>query len=78
MGATGFSTKSGITTPDFREASKKRIVMENSQSVYVLVDSSKYRKSALCKAFELAQCTLIPSNQIEDLDGLVEYIDAHP
>jgi len=78
LGATGFSPASGITTPDFRESSKKRIVKDNTERVYVLADASKYRKSALCKAFDLDQCTIITSEHISDLDGVVEYIVAQP
>ena len=76
LGATGFSLKSGIMTPDFRESSKKRIVMENSAKVYVLADSSKYNKQALCKSFEISRCTIITDQPLPDLDGQAEYIVA--
>ena len=74
LGATGFSVTNGITTPDFRESSKKRIVMENSHKVYVLADISKYNKHALCKSFKLNQCTIITNEPIKELDGICEYI----
>jgi DeoR family fructose operon transcriptional repressor len=76
LGATGFGLKSGITTPDFRESSKKKIVMHNSAKVYVLADSSKYNKQALCKAFELNQCVIITDKPIQDLDGNADVIVA--
>jgi DeoR family fructose operon transcriptional repressor len=77
IGATGFGLKSGITTPDFREASKKKIVMNNSAKIYLLADSSKYNNHALCKAFEISECTIITDKAIPDLDGVAEYIVAN-
>jgi DeoR family transcriptional regulator, fructose operon transcriptional repressor len=59
IGASGFSTISGINTFDIREASKKRIVQKNSKVTYVLVDSSKAGKNAMCRAFGLADCIVI-------------------
>ena len=41
IGCTGIDSSRGITTPDFREASKKRIAMEHSSLTYVLADSGK-------------------------------------
>ncbi|MGN8648130.1 DeoR/GlpR family DNA-binding transcription regulator [Gracilibacillus sp. HCP3S3_G5_1] len=73
VGTTGFGLREGINTPDFREASKKTIINSNSKKCYILADSSKYKKSSLCKAFELNQCSLITDKKIEELDGRVEY-----
>lgn len=77
LGATGFSITSGITTPDFRESSKKKIAMENSLQTYVLADTSKYNKHALCKSFTIEDCIIITNNRIKELDGKYEYIIAH-
>ncbi|TVQ97214.1 MAG: DeoR/GlpR transcriptional regulator [Spirochaetaceae bacterium] len=59
LGATGFSESSGFSTPDFREASKKQIVAHNSQQVYVLADSSKAGRRALCKFLEINEAVVV-------------------
>ncbi len=74
LGATGFSIRSGVTTPDFQEANKKRIVQKNSDAVYVLADHSKAGKEALCKVFELTDCTIITDTMCDILEGLDTYI----
>jgi len=74
IGATGFSVRSGITTPDFNEANKKRIVKENTDVLYVLADHSKAGKEALCKVFDLKDCTLITDKMSDVLEGLDNYI----
>jgi DeoR family fructose operon transcriptional repressor len=76
LGATGFSIDGGISTPDFRESSKKRIVRQNSKKVYVLADHTKYHKNSLCKAFEIIDCTIITDEPIPDLDGYSDIIVA--
>ncbi|MEQ6376338.1 hypothetical protein RZN25_05795 [Bacillaceae bacterium S4-13-56] len=73
VGASGFELKMGINTPDFKEASKKTIVNENSKKCYVLADYSKYNKKTLCKAFELNQCVLLTNKEIAELNGKIEY-----
>ncbi|MFH2114969.1 MAG: DeoR/GlpR family DNA-binding transcription regulator [Spirochaetota bacterium] len=77
LGATGFSFRSGITTPDFNEANKKRIVMENSDAVYVLADHSKAGKEALCKVCSLDDCIIITDQMCDVLTGLDNYILAN-
>lgn len=49
----------GISTYDLREANKKKIVKMNSDNVYVLLDSSKIGKHAVCKVFEIKDVLLI-------------------
>lgn len=73
LGTSGFGQVEGINTPDFKEASKKTIVKTNSNKCFVLADSSKYKVSTLCKAFELNECILITDETIKELDGEVEY-----
>lgn len=74
IGATGYDLQSGINTPDYREANKKRIVKENSKEVYALVDSSKEGKRTMCKAFELSECVLITERETELLRQHAKYI----
>lgn len=76
LGTSGFGVEEGINTPDFREASKKTINKMNSKKCFVLADSSKYKITTLCKAFELNECILITDEKIKDLDGAVEYFVA--
>ena len=59
IGASGFSTISGINTFDIREASKKKIAQKNAKVTYVLADSSKAGKNAMCRAFGLSECIII-------------------
>lgn len=42
VGANGISLSGDITTPDRKEASVKSAVVQNSQTVYVLADHSKF------------------------------------
>lgn len=76
LGATGFSMRSGINTPDIREAEKKQIVMKNSSESYVLADSSKEGKSALCKVFELGEVPIICNKESDLLISTGNYIIA--
>ena len=52
LGANGVSERAGISTHTMSEAEKKRVVKENSTATYVLADSSKIGKNAMCKIFE--------------------------
>jgi DeoR family fructose operon transcriptional repressor len=74
IGATGYSVESGITTPDFREANKKKIVKNNSKEVFVLLDSSKAGKKALCKVFDLTDCTIITDKATDILEKTQNYL----
>lgn len=76
LGASAYSDKAGISTPDIREAEKKQIVKENSEETYVLVDSSKEGKNALCKIFNLGEVTIISDKETETLIRNGNYIIA--
>lgn len=76
IGATGYDLKSGINTPDYREANKKSIVKNNSKEVFVLVDTSKEKKRTMCKAFELKECILITEKETDFLKDNTKYIIA--
>lgn len=76
LGATGYSLVSGLSTPDFREASKKQIVAANSQDVYVLVDSSKAGKRSLCKFMELDAATIVTDQENQILKDHARYLVA--
>lgn len=76
LGTSGYSLKNGINTPDFREASKKAIVKNNSNECYVLADSSKVNKNTLCKAFDLEDCIIITDKPNELLENHARYLVA--
>lgn len=78
IGANGCSTKAGISTFDIREATKKRIVHDNSEQAYVVIDSSKFGKSTLCKALALQESCLITDAYDDVLAGVQSYIIASP
>ncbi len=59
IGANGCSQNNGISTYDLREASKKRIVMQNSDFTYVLLDSSKIGTNGTCKVFKINEVKVI-------------------
>jgi DeoR family transcriptional regulator, fructose operon transcriptional repressor len=66
LGTYGFDLKAGFSSPDIRESTKKKIVKENSNQVYILADSSKEGKRSLAKSFDLGECTLI-TDKLSDL-----------
>lgn len=59
IGGNGYVEDVGIYTYDPREARKKEIVKENSQEIYVLMDTSKRDKRAFAKVFHYNECVLI-------------------
>lgn len=76
LGANGYSLQGGISTPDPREANKKKIVKNNSKETYVLADSSKADKVTFCKAFEIDECVIITDCENETLKKYAKYIIA--
>ena len=76
VGCNGFSDKAGVSTPDIREAEKKRIVQRNATETYVLADSSKSGKNTLCKVFELGEVPIICEKETEALLASGNYIIA--
>ncbi|MGB2978403.1 MAG: DeoR/GlpR family DNA-binding transcription regulator [Propionicimonas sp.] len=73
IGANGCSRESGISTFDMREATKKRLAHERSRESYVLLDQTKFGKSAFCKALELDQSTIITDAYDEILESAKGY-----
>ena len=78
IGASGYDLVAGITTPDYQEANKKRIVKTNSKTCYVLADSSKEGKITMCKALELGDIILITEKISGGLAKYVQHILAEP
>ncbi|WP_313999464.1 DeoR/GlpR family DNA-binding transcription regulator [uncultured Paenibacillus sp.] len=76
LGASGYNLKSGINTPDLKEAKKKEIVKNNSAETYVLVDSSKAGKTTFCRAFGIEECIIITDESNEILEKNAKYFVA--
>jgi len=60
MAATGISIKNGLSNSDPSEYEIKRRICDMANSIYLLVDSSKFDKTSL-----FSYC------QIKDLDGII-------
>lgn len=65
IGANGVDSKFGYTTPDLSEAIKKRKVIEKSQEVYFVCDSSKFHQVYMSSIAPLADSILI-TNDTDD------------
>lgn len=76
LGSTSLNATSGMTTPDLAEANKKRIVKENSSKSYILLDSSKFNKFAMCKVCDLNECDIITDKYVDLLDDCNSYFIA--
>lgn len=74
LGANGADAKKGVTTPRVEEASKKEKVVNQSNDVYLLLDSSKFGKVFLSKAFDVEQCTIISDKNDEELSKKTKMI----
>lgn len=76
LGTTSINSMSGVTTPDLAEANKKQIVKANADKSYILADSSKFNKFAMCKVCDLNECDVITDKYIDLLDNCKSYIIA--
>lgn len=72
MGMNGVHPTSGLTTPDPEEAMIKRMAMELSEDIFVLVDSSKLGKVSFSFVHPLDRLTIITSGD-SDQERLKEY-----
>lgn len=59
IGANAISLSGGISTPDRNEASVKSIAVQNSETVYVLADHSKFSQIASVTFARLSQVKII-------------------
>lgn len=73
IGATGFSQKAGVSTPELQEAQKKKVVKRNSRHTYILADSSKAGKTTMCKVFDLSEVTIICEKEMDILSEFGNY-----
>ncbi|MBF0779232.1 DeoR/GlpR family DNA-binding transcription regulator [Streptococcus cuniculi] len=68
LGVNGIDEKFGVTTPTLVEATKKRIVKEHSDTVFLLADSTKFHNLSNVKAFDLKDVTII-SDEFDEKIG---------
>jgi DeoR family transcriptional regulator, fructose operon transcriptional repressor len=59
LGINGISFENAFSTPDVKEASIKKLVINKSKNSYILADTSKFNQSCLVKIAELDEVTLI-------------------
>ena len=76
IGASGYDLMTGVNTPDYAEANKKRIVKANSRETFVLADSSKEGKTTMCSVFDLTGITLITEKISDHMADKVQHIIA--
>lgn len=67
LGVNAVDDERGAMTPGYEEAAKKRLVRANSQTTYLLCDSSKFHQFSNVKVFDLAGVTLIADKPDEKL-----------
>lgn len=67
IGTNAIDEDRGIMTPSYVEATKKRIVRENSNKVYVLCDSSKFYKFSNVRAFGFDGVAIIAESYDEKI-----------
>lgn len=65
IGANAISLSGGISTPDRNEASVKSVVLQNSQTAYILADHSKFGRIASVTFAQLGQVKII-TDKLED------------
>lgn len=70
------SERAGVNTFDIREATKKRIVHDNSKESYVLMDSTEFGTTTLCKALDLRERVLVADRYHVLLEDASSYIVA--
>lgn len=65
IGANGISLSSGVTTPDRNEASVKTAAVQNSQTVYILADHSKFGQVSAITFTQLGRVNII-TDKLQD------------
>ena len=73
IGVNAISKEYGLTTPDFEEAEVKRAILESGRERFILADSSKFNKVALCEILPISAIDYIITSNLEDKDIRQEY-----
>ncbi|MGM9952931.1 MAG: DeoR/GlpR family DNA-binding transcription regulator [Intestinibaculum porci] len=74
LGVNGVDEKHGVTSPTIEEATKKRMVKEHSDQVYLLCDSTKFHNLSNVKAFDLDDVIIISDQEDDKLSENVSLI----
>lgn len=74
LGANGIDEKLGVTTPTIEEATKKRLVKEHSDQIYLVCDSSKFHNLSNVKAFDLDDVIIISDKNDEKISESVSIV----
>lgn len=74
LGANGIDEKLGVTTPTIEEATKKRLVKEHSDQIYLVCDSSKFHNLSNVKAFNLDDVIIISDKTDSKINEIVSII----
>lgn len=74
IGVNGIDIEYGVTTPSLVEASKKRLIKDHSDSVYLMCDSSKFHHLSNVKAFDLKDVTVISDKNDEKISKVISLI----
>lgn len=71
LGTNGITISNGFTTPDKNEANVKSVVIQQSNEVFILADSSKFGKYTAVRFASLNKATII-TDKITDRKYLAE------
>lgn len=74
LGANGIDKDYGITTHNLIEATKKRLILENSKAAFLLVDSSKFGKVSAVKVFDFENIRVISDKEDDKVVDIVDII----
>lgn len=74
LGVNGIDEKLGVTTPTIEEATKKRMVKEHSDQIYLVCDSSKFHNLSNVKVFDLNDVIVISDKKDDKLSEVVSII----
>lgn len=74
LGANGIDETLGVTTPTIEEATKKRLVKEHSDQIYLVCDSSKFHNLSNVKAFNLDDLIIISDRSDKKISENVSII----
>lgn len=74
LGVNAVSVERGVTNPTYDEAAKKRIVRANSNTTYLLCDSSKFHQVSNVKVFDLEGLVIISDKSDDHLSEHVRIL----
>lgn len=73
IGVNGISVEYGLTTQNFEEAQIKKAILERGRERFILSDSTKFNKVALCEVLPLSSVDKIITTTIdEDMKKMIQ------